>query len=67
MYRNHTAATHWRVFTRVFPFQVRAEITNKEREEEDIIEKVQKEVKYVPETRVCSFDPVLSGFQHVCV
>ena len=27
--------------------QVRAEITSKEKEEEDLIEKVQKEVKYV--------------------
>jgi SpoU rRNA methylase family enzyme len=39
--------------------QVRAEITSKEKEEEDMIEKVTKEVKYV-----CSYFPHSSLFSH---
>lgn len=41
----YPAWSNW-LWTRLFAFQVRAEITSKEKEEEDMMEKVQKETKY---------------------
>lgn len=35
-------------------FQVRAEITSKEKEEEDMMEKVQKEAKYESSDKICT-------------
>ena len=44
--------------------QVRAEITSKEKEEEDMMEKVQKEAKYEPEKHLFPKSQIYQ--KHIC-